>query len=478
LSGTYVIDLVCQLHRGQLIAMGKILLCDDEDTLLRSLGRILRTAGHEVVTADGPGGYARLQQDRFDMVLTDIRMPGVSGFEILNAARTLAPGTPVIAMSGSAEIPDAVKAMHAGARDFLIKPFDVQTLEDAVAAVLRPPAAPAPGDDPKAWRDRHAPSMLGDDPVMLPVLALLSQVADTRCTVLIQGESGTGKELAARSLHAGSARTSKPFVAVNCAAIPPTLVESELFGHVKGAFTGATTSRTGRFAQADGGTIFLDEIGEMELGVQAKLLRLIQDGELFPVGEETPTKIDVRILAATNRNLETEVANGRFRADLFWRLNVIPVEMPALRSRASDIAALCDYFLAKANERHRRQVTGIDAQALAALKAYPWPGNIRELENALERMVIVKGTGVIGFAELPPAIRAPRAPTPATGTEIPELPKDGTDLRAMLEAVEDRMIGEALERTGGNKNRAAELLGLNRTTLVEKLRRKRVVTQF
>jgi DNA-binding NtrC family response regulator len=458
--------------------MGKILLCDDEETLLRSLGRILRSAGHEVVTADGPTGFARLQQEHFDMVLTDIRMPGVSGFEILNAVRSFAPGTPVVAMSGSAEIPDAVKAMHAGARDFLIKPFDVQTLEDAVAAVLKPVSTPAPDADPRSWRDRHAPWLLGDDAAMLPVLALLSQVADTRCTVLIQGESGTGKELAARSLHAGSARANKPFVAVNCAAIPPTLVESELFGHVKGAFTGATASRAGRFAQADGGTIFLDEIGEMELGVQAKLLRLIQDGELYPVGEETPTKIDVRILAATNRNLEREVANGRFRADLFWRLNVIPIDMPNLAKRTSDVARLADHFLARANERHRRQVTGLEPQALAALQAYPWPGNIRELENVIERMVIVKGSGLLTFADLPPAVRTPRTTTPVNGTEIPELPKDGTDLRAMLEAVEDRMIGEALERTGGNKNRAAELLGLNRTTLVEKLRRKRLITQF
>jgi DNA-binding NtrC family response regulator len=458
--------------------MGKILLCDDEETLLRSLGRILRSAGHEVVTADGPAGFARLQQERFDMVLTDIRMPGVSGFEILQAVRSFAPGTPVVAMSGSAEIPDAVKAMHAGARDFLIKPFDVQTLEDAVAAVLKPPATPAPDADPRAWRDRNAPWLLGDDQAMMPVLALLSQVADTRCTVLIQGESGTGKELAARSLHAGSSRANKPFVAVNCAAIPPTLVESELFGHVKGAFTGATSSRAGRFAQADGGTIFLDEIGEMELAVQAKLLRLIQDGELYPVGEETPTKIDVRILAATNRNLEREVANGRFRADLFWRLNVIPIDMPNLAKRTSDVARLADHFLARANDRHRRQVAGIEAQAMAALQAYPWPGNIRELENVIERMVIVKGSGTLTFADLPPAVRAPRATTPVNGTEIPELPTNGTDLRAMLEAVEDRMIGEALERTGGNKNRAAELLGLNRTTLVEKLRRKRLITQF
>jgi DNA-binding NtrC family response regulator len=457
--------------------MGKILLCDDEDTLLRSLGRILRAVGHEVVATDGPGGLARLQQDHFDLVLTDIRMPGVSGFEILNNARALAPGTPVIAMSGSAEIPDAVKAMHAGARDFLIKPFDVQTLEDAVAVVLKPVAPPVPSADPRTWRQQYAPWMLGDDPAMMPVLSLLSQVADTRCTVLITGESGTGKELAARSLHAGSVRATKPFIPVNCAAIPATLVESELFGHVKGAFTGATTSRMGRFQQADGGTIFLDEIGEMIPEVQAKLLRLIQDGELLPVGEETPTKIDVRILAATNRNLENEVANGRFRADLYWRLNVIPVEMPSLAQRPTDIVRLAEHFLTRANERHHRQVAGLDPQAIAALKAYHWPGNIRELENALERIVIVKGSGTVGFADLPSQIRTPRDAMPMRRA-IPELPQDGTDLRAMLEAVEDRMIGEALERTGGNKNRAAELLGLNRTTLVEKLRRKRTVTQF
>jgi DNA-binding NtrC family response regulator len=457
--------------------MGKILLCDDEESLCRSLGRILRSAGHEVVTVDGPGAYGRVRQERFDLILTDIRMPGVTGFDILAAARTHAPNTPVIAMSGSAEIPDAVKAMHAGARDFLIKPFDTRALEEAVSNVLKPPTTPGPEIDPQSWRDKHAPWLLGTDPAMGSVLELLSQVADTRCTVLITGESGTGKELAARSLHAGSARSGKPFVAVNCAAIPPNLVESELFGHSKGAFTGATMSRLGRFAQADTGTIFLDEIGDMELGVQAKLLRLIQDGELYPVGEETPTKIDVRILAATNRNLDHEVAAGRFRADLYWRLNVIPIEMPALRDRPTDIVRLAEHFLTRAAERHRRPVTAFEPAALGALKSYPWPGNIRELENVVERLVIVKGNGTLGFADLPTSIRTPREIT-HTGSPLPELPKDGTDLRAMLEAVEDRMIGEALERTGGNKNRAAELLGLNRTTLVEKLRRKRIAPQL
>jgi DNA-binding NtrC family response regulator len=456
--------------------MGKILLCDDEESLCRSLGRILRAAGHEVVAVDGIAGQTLLQQpgQHFDLVLTDIRMPGVSGFEILATARSYAPGTPVIAMSGSAEIPDAVRAMHAGARDFLIKPFETRTLEEAVAAVLKPPSAPEVETDALAWRDRHAPWLQGRDPALLPALGLLAQVADTGCTVLITGESGTGKELAARSLHAGSSRRQGPFVPVNCAAIPANLVESELFGHAKGAFTGAASARAGRFAQADGGTIFLDEIGEMDIAVQAKLLRLIQDGELYPVGEEEPTRIDVRILAATNRNLESEVAAGRFRADLYWRLNVIPVELPALRDRPTDIVRLAEHFLRKANDRHKRRVAGFDPEVLSALKAYHWPGNIRELENVVERMAIVRGQGTIGMADLPPGVRTPRPGTSKSKTPLPELPEDGTDLRAMLEAVEDRMIGEALERTGGNKNRAAELLGLNRTTLVEKLRRKRV----
>ena len=451
--------------------MGRILLCDDEESLCRSLGRILRAAGHEVVTQNGEQGLARLRLERFDLILTDIRMPDVSGFDILAAARLHAPGTPVIAMSGSAEIPDAVRAMHAGARDFLIKPFETRTLEESVAALLKP-SPPEPEPDALAWRDKHAPWLLGSDFSLLR--AGPGPGGRHRLTVLITGDSGTGKELVARSLHAGSARKNKPFVAVNCAAIPSNLVESELFGHAKGSFTGASSARTGRFAQADTGTIFLDEIGEMEIGVQAKLLRLIQDGELYPVGEETPTRIDVRILAATNRNLEREVAAGKFRADLYWRFNVIPVELPSLRERPGDIALLADHFVRRSNERNKRAVVGFDPTAMAALESYQWPGNIRELENLVERLVIVKGKGVITLTDLPQAVRTPRALTPGKGSAIPGLPEDGTDLRAMLEAVEDRMIFEALERTGGNKNRAAELLGLNRTTLVEKLRRKRV----
>jgi DNA-binding NtrC family response regulator len=455
--------------------MAKVLLCDDEESLCRALARLLRSA-FDVTTADGPGALVKLQQESFDVVVTDLRMPQVSGFDVLEAVRKRSPRTPVIVMSGNAEIHDAVRAMRSGARDFLIKPIDAKGLEEALANVLGGSATTPPPQsesDPFSWRDRVAPWLLGNDQAMVPVFATLAQVADTSCTVLITGESGTGKELVARSIVAGSARARGPFVPVNCAAIPPSLVESELFGHARGAFTGATTARAGRFAQADGGTIFLDEIGEMELGVQAKLLRLIQDGELYPVGEEVPQKIDVRILAATNRKLENEVAAGRFRADLFWRLNVIPVELPSLRQRASDIPALCQAFIARANEKNRRNVTGMDADALKALRRHGWPGNIRELENLIERLVIMRGNGLITLNDLPATLRASRE-TNSGVSVVPDLPDEGTDLRAMLEQVEERMIAEALERTGGNKNRAAELLGLNRTTLVEKLRRRRV----
>jgi len=436
--------------------MGKILLCDDEDSLCRSLGRILRAAGHEVVAMDGARGYARLKEERFDLILTDIRMPEVNGFEILAAARMYAPGTPVIAMSGSAEIPDAVRAMHAGARDFLIKPFEVRTLEEAVAAVLKPTPPNEPETDALAWRDEFAPSMLGSDAALLPALSMLAKVADAGCTVLITGESGTGKELAARSLHAGSARAKKPFVAVNCAAIPANLVESELFGHARGSFTGATNARVGRFAQADGGTILLDEIGEMEPGVQAKLLRLIQDGELYPVGEETPTQIDVRVLAATNRDLEREVAAGRFRADLFWRLNVIPVELPPLRDRASDIVPLAQHFMARANERNKRAVAGFDPPALTLLESYRWPGNIRELENVIERAVIFSEGREIGVEDLPFTVEGVTDDA-------------GEDLKEALQQFERQHILYSLRRHNYDKTETAQQLGIGVSSLYRKM---------
>jgi DNA-binding NtrC family response regulator len=458
--------------------MAKVLLCDDEEALCRGMARLLRSVSYDVVIADGPGGLDRLERENFDAVVTDLRMPGVDGFGILDAVRTKSLSTPVIVMSGSAEVTDAVRAMRAGARDFLVKPVDLKCLEEALAAALglSNTLPPTLEPDPVGWRDRNAPWLLGNDPSMISVFSLLAQVADTDCTVLITGESGTGKELVARSLVAGSARAKKPFVAVNCAAIPSGLVESELFGHSRGAFTGATTSRMGRFAQADGGTMLLDEIGEMEPAVQTKLLRLIQDGVLRPVGDEVDQRINVRILAATNRKLDSDVASGRFRADLYWRLNVIPIEVPPLRHRPTDIPLLCDHFVRRFNEKNRRNVAGVQPEAAAALRQYNWPGNIRELENLLERLVILKGTGSIGLSDLPANLRQSIAGRVTPIATVAELPTDGTDLRTILESVEDHMIAEALERSGGNKNRAAELLGLNRTTLVEKLRRKRATT--
>ena len=454
--------------------MGRILLCDDEESFCRSLGRNLRSAGHEVVTQNGEQGLARLRQERFDLILTDIRMPDVSGFDILAAARLHAPGTPVIAMSGSAEIPDAVRAMHAGARDFLIKPFETRTLEESVAALLKP-AAPEPEPDALAWRDKHAPWLLGNDASLLPALGLLAQVADTGCTVLITGASGTGKELVARSLHAGSAPQEQ------------AVRGGELRRHpLEPGRVGAVRSRQGllhrRVERADRPV----HAGRHRHDLPRRDRR---DGDRRP-GQAAAPHSRRRALprrrrdphsastsassAATNRNLEREVAAGKFRADLYWRLNVIPVELPSLRERPGDIALLADHFLRRSNERNKRAVIGFEPNAMGALEAYHWPGNIRELENLVERLVIVSARGRSRMTDLPQAVRTSRALTPSKGTPILGLLEDGTDLRAMLEAVEDRMIGEALERTGGNKKRAAELLGLNRTTLVEKLRRKRV----
>ena len=448
----------------------RVLLCDDNVALRRGLARRLRKA-YDLVAVDGAQAIDILSREGFDAVITDLYMAEASGFDVLQAVRKRTSRTPVIVMSGSATVAGAVRAIRAGAHDFLIKPVDANALKEALANALGTSTTPPPstGNDPMIWRDRVAPWLLGNAPAMLPVFATLSQVADTRCTVLITGESGTGKELVARSIVAGSARSRGAFVEVNCGAIPPSLVESELFGHAKGSFTGATRARAGRFAQADGGTIFLDEIGEMELGVQAKLLRLIQDGEFHPVGEEVSQKIDVRILAATSRKLEKEVAAGRFRADLYWRLNVIPVELPALRQRVADLPTLCDHFVARSNERNRRNVTGIDLEAMKALKRYSWPGNVRELENLIESLVIARRNGPITLDDLPPSLRAGLDATAPNEAMIPKLPEEGPDLRAMLEQVAERMIAEALIRTPST-SRVAESLGLSTSGLLDKLR--------
>jgi DNA-binding NtrC family response regulator len=498
--------------------MASILLCDDEAPVARALKRMLRD--HQVVLADGPDGLDHLKRQRFDVILTDLLMPGVDGFAILEAARRYAPTTPVIVMSGRAQTSEAVRAMRAGARDFLTKPFDLAAFEEVLASVWAS-ASPseAPATEALAWRDQHAPWLLGDSPAMKRLFTALSRVTDTDCTVLITGESGAGKELVARAIVAGSDRARQPFVAVNCAAFPSTLIDSELFGHKKGAFTGATASRSGRFVQAHQGTIFLDEIGEMEIGAQAKLLRLIQEGELTPVGADVSQKVDVRLLAATNRMLEQEIQDGRFRNDLFWRLNVFPVEVPSLRQRVEDIPALTEHFIRCSNERFRRSITGVSHDVMHTFRQHAWPGNIRELENLIVHMVIMKRTGQITLADLPPALMPFREPTAVEGASTtpasiaslspespsaaresastmpesilslppeglaapidggnglagaPDLPDGGCDLRLYVDQINLKFLTQALDRSNGNKHRAAALLGLNRTTFLEKLRR-------
>jgi transcriptional regulator with PAS, ATPase and Fis domain len=321
------------------------------------------------------------------------------------------------------------------------------------------------------WRDMHAPNLIGREPKLLEVFGIMASVADADCSVLVTGETGTGKELIARALHAGSNRKNRPFVAVNCAAIPENLIESELFGYAKGSFTGAVQSRQGRFSQADGGTIFLDEIGELPLALQAKMLRVLQEQEVTPLGESKAQKVDVRVIAATNRDLEEMAETGKFREDLLYRLNVIPIELPPLRERRCDIPVLIERFLLRCNDRRSRSITGISHDALMALTSYAWPGNIRQLENTVERMVLLRSTGEIGLDDLPPKIREAK---PATNGSMgdPQLPENGIDLRDAVEQFENALIRQALERTGWNKNRAATILQMNRTTLVEKLKKK------
>jgi len=355
---------------------------------------------------------------------------------------------------------------------------DMQALENddvAVAfnppsGVIRRPPSLVPVHMPEGERPRSMTGVIGNAPALLDVFAMVDRVARSQCTVLVTGESGTGKELVARAVHDSSARANKPFVAVNCGAIPEALLESELFGHVRGAFTGAHANKLGRVQLAQGGTLFLDEIGELPLGLQVKLLRLLQAREYSPVGDSRTLQTDVRIVAATNIDLEEAVAAGRFREDLFYRLNVIHLPIPSLRERATDIEELLNHFLAIACDRCGRPGLTISPAAMRLLVSWTWPGNVRELENTVERAAILATSAVIEPKDLPARLRG-------LGTEkrfSADLPDAGVDLRDAVESFENELIRQALERTGWNKNQAARLLGLNRTTLVEMIKRKRL----
>jgi len=456
---------------------GRILIVEDEESLRRSLARHLRRRDHEVLEAGSCAeARAALAENEVDVVLTDVMLPDGQGFAVVDQLPQRGAPATVIVMTGQTVLDHAITALRHGADDFLTKPFSLDALDDALrrAESTRSLAAipPARGGDVAAWRDRVCPEIVGDDPQLLRVFDIVRRVADTDCSVLITGETGTGKELIAQALHRASSRRDNAFVPMNCASIPENLMESELFGHAKGAFTGATSAHKGRFAVADGGTILLDEIGEMALPLQAKLLRVLQESEIRPVGESKSQKIDVRVVAATHRDIEEMAERRDFREDLLYRLDVIRIELPSLRRRAGDIPRLVERFVAEAARRRKRHVTGIDDAGMEALTRYRWPGNVRQLRHTIERMVVLAADGELTLADVPARIREGGAPEGRGRAAGPILPQTGLDLKDAVEQFENSLILQALERTGWNKNQAAGILQMNRTTLVEKLKKK------
>jgi two-component system response regulator AtoC len=412
----------------------------------------------------------RPAESPFDLVITDLRMPCADGFQVLARVRERHPRTPVVILTAQGSIGDCVAAMRAGAFSFLTKPFHhgelVSVVRQAIEAGGRCPVRAGRTRDARAL----SVSLVGESPALTAVLDTVGRVAASPSTVLVTGESGTGKEVVARLLHGASPRSGGPFVPVNCGAIPEALIESELFGHTRGAFSGAVDAHPGKFLQADGGTLFLDEVGELPLSLQVKLLRALQDREITPVGGTQARTVDVRIVAATNRDLDDMVAQGRFRRDLYYRLDVVPIRLPALRERREDIPVLARHFLDRMNLRFGREVAlGEDALALMAL--YDWPGNVREMENLLERLVVLDTSGTIRATDLPERLRA--TPGAAATAQISAVLERGAiDLPAVMASIEASLIEQALRQAAGNKTRAAELLKLNRTTLLDKLKRQ------
>jgi len=445
-------------------AAPRILILDDDVPLVDALTRHFRRRGYDLtqtyLVADAVQAIEQSVRDAllFDAVITDLQLPDGDGRTIVRLVREMLPRCPVVMITGSRSVSGTVDAIRLGAVTVLEKPVAAETLEKELRQAMASRADLEKGVDAAGEA-----GIIGRSPAIHAVLDVLFLAAPTDATVLIEGETGTGKELVAKALHRLSRRARGPFVAVNCAALPETLVESELFGHAKGAFTGADKPRAGRFREADGGTLFLDEIGEMPLALQAKLLRVIQEGEVHPLGVDKPQSVDVRLVAATNRNLGELATAGKFRSDLYYRLNVVPLELPPLRGRREDLAALAGHFLRGTDRK-------FSAEAMASLERYPWPGNVREMENVIARLKVLKPEGDFQLADLPQAIRGAQ-PLPAIPQNAASLAATGVDLYAALEELEDRLIREALERSGGNKNQAAQSLGLNRTTLVEKLRK-------
>jgi DNA-binding NtrC family response regulator len=452
----------------------RILVVDDEELNRDLLQQILEREGYQVaIAANGQEALALLRQEAFHVVLTDLKMPGMTGVEVIRELKMLAPSTMGIIHTAYGSVETAVEAMKAGAYDYVTKPVRRDELLVVIQRALE--FQQLHHENVSLRKQLKAKykfdNIVSDNEKMQAIFTQVEKVADTDSTVLIYGESGTGKELIARALHYNSYRQDKPLVPINCGAIPEELLESELFGHEKGAFTGATAQRLGRFELANGGTIFLDEIGEMRPSLQVKILRVLQEREFERIGGTRTIKVDVRILAATNKNLEDLVARQQFRDDLFWRLNVIPITLPPLRERLSDIPLLVAHFIARFNTEKKQHLTGITPVALQMLQSYHWPGNVRELENIVERIAILKGSGMIMPEDLPEKIARPSLSRSVPGVNIPD---DGIDFDAMVETFEKQLLMQALVKAGGVKSKAANLLHMNRTTLVEKVKKLRL----
>jgi DNA-binding NtrC family response regulator len=447
-----------------------VLIADDETNLRKVLAALLRREGFSVLTAsDGEEALALMERARVDLLITDLRMPKLDGMGLLRRLQDEHKNIPTVVLTAHGTVDLAVEAMKLGAFDFMTKPFD----KDELRMVINKAAATA---ELSHREPHHAPGgrygLIGESTSLQDVFRTIEKVASTPSTVLITGESGTGKELVAAALHHHSPRKGRPFIRINCAAIPKDLIESELFGYEKGAFTGAVSAKPGRFELADQGTLFLDEIGEVPLEMQVKLLRALQESEFERVGGVSTTKVDVRLVAATNRDLKEEIAAGRFREDLFYRLNVVPIVLPPLRDRIEDIPLLVEHFRAKYNERLQKRVEGASSEAIERLQNYTWPGNIRELENVMERAILFAEGGTIQAEELPEQIlkakkAAPELPVKNQPTPIGPLKEI---VRQHTESVEKELIQRALEETGGNVTKAARRLSISRKSLQNKMK--------
>ena len=439
-----------------------ILVVDDEPVQREMIGGFLKKQGFEVIAADSAERALELfRQDAFDLVLTDQKMAEMSGLELLQAVHTINAETPVILITAFGTIEAAVTALKHGAIDYLTKPLNLDELLYRIRQVSdRYRIINENRELREALQDRHRiEGIIGESGAMLEVLSIVRRVAPSEATVLIRGESGTGKELIAKAIHFGSPRARGPLVKVNCAALPEALLESELFGHEKGAFTGALTSRQGRFELANGGTIFLDEIGDLPLHLQAKLLRVLQEREFEKVGSSRPVRVNVRIMAASHRPLEDLIKAGQLREDLYYRLNVVTIFIPPLRERRSDVALLLDHFLRYYAEKNGKTIRGLTPEGRDILLRYDYPGNVRELENIIERAVVLTRDDVIGSGDLPLTVQEP---------EVADGDRE-TSLTAAVEALERRMIRDALARSDGIQTRAAELLGMGERALRYKL---------